>query len=222
MTINYSKRHLISLIILPSLISLGLLGGRIIYAQSFFFTFLAWNLFLALIPFFISLRLVKIDTNVKRNNFIVWTLIGLTLLFLPNAPYLVTDLIHLRIRTSVPFWYDVLMIASFCWNGLILGFLSIYNIHEVIKKKKGILVSWGLILFVIILCGFGIYLGRYLRWNSWDILTNPFDLLADIANRIIHPFRYIRTWGITFCYSVFLSVGYLTVRSLIGINSTSK
>ena len=222
MTMNYLNKHLISLVILPAIISIGLLFSRVIYAQSFFFTFLAWNLFLALIPFFISLKLIKLSQNSARKKRVIWLLMCVFLLFLPNAPYLVTDLIHLRIRTEVPYWFDILMIASFSWNGLILGFLSIYNVHEVIKKEKGKLVSWSIILLMIVLCGFGIYLGRYLRWNSWDIIANPLDLFQDILNRIIHPFLHVRTWGITFSYSSFLLVGYLTIRSLINIKPSIK
>lgn len=214
-TKTYSHQFQINtLIIFPSIISLGLLITRIVYTGSPLFIFFVWNLFLAIIPFYISLK-IKSRAEKKLKNSVKWLLLFLWLLFLPNAPYMITDLIHLKQRVGVPLWYDTLLILSFCWNGLIIGFISIYNVHEELKKRKGEFKSWVFILAVILLCGFGIYLGRYLRWNSWDILVNPLELFKDILNRIIHPFAHIRTWSITFSYSLFLIVGYLTIRSLI-------
>lgn len=218
MTTNIKNQqiHINHLITYPALISIGLLVARILYSQSYLFIFFAWNLFLALIPFFVSLRILAFTQKNANKKRTPWLLLFIWLLFLPNAPYLVTDLIHLRIRTGAPFWFDILLITSFCWNGLIIGFISIYNVHEVLKQKKSELISWGCILAVIVMCAFGIYLGRFLRWNSWDLIVNPLDIIYDIFQRIIHPIRHIRTWGITFSYSLFLIVGYLTIRSLIG------
>lgn len=215
-TKTHSRQFQINtLIIFPALISIGLLTARIIYSGSPLFIFFIWNLFLAIIPFYLSLKIISTSEK-KTKSGIKWLLILIWLLFLPNAPYMITDLIHLRTRIGVPLWYDTLLILSFCWNGLIIGFLSIYNVHEVLKQRKGELKSWVFIIVVILLCGFGIYLGRYLRWNSWDILVNPLELFEDIVNRIVHPFAHIRTWSITFSYSLFLMAGYLTIRSLIG------
>lgn len=216
-TKTYSHQFQINtLIIFPALISIGVLAVRIIYSGSPLFIFFVWNLFLALIPFYLSLKIISTSEK-KTTNGVNWLLIFIWLLFLPNAPYIITDLIHLKHRTGVPLWYDTLLILSFCWNGLIIGFLSIYNVHEVLKQRKGEFKSWVFILAVILLCGFGIYLGRYLRWNSWDILVNPLNLLSDIVNRIIYPFSHIKTWSITFSYSIFLIVGYLSIRSLIDL-----
>lgn len=209
------------LIILPSIISLGLVMARIIYTGSPLFIFFIWNLFLAIIPFYMSLK-IQASHNKRVKDRVIWMLLFIWLLFLPNAPYMITDLIHLKQRVGVPLWYDTLLILSFCWNGLIMGFLSIYNVHEVLKQKQGLLLSWSVIIVVILLCGFGIYLGRYLRWNSWDILVNPFALFKDIINRIIYPFAHIRTWSITLSYSLFLIVGYLTIKSLIELKIPSQ
>lgn len=209
-----------TLIIFPALISIGLLAVRIIFSGLPLFIFFVWNLFLALIPFYLSIKIISTSEK-KTTNGVNWLLIFIWLLFLPNAPYMITDLIHLKNRTGVPLWYDTLLILSFCWNGLIIGFLSIYNVHEVLKQRKGKFKSWVFILAVFLLCGFGIYLGRYLRWNSWDILFNPLNLLSDIVNRVIHPFSHIKTWSITFSYSIFLMAGYLTIRSLIGFKQST-
>ena len=76
-------------------------------------------------------------------------------------------------------------------------------------NKKLLPVLSSLLLF---LGSFGIYLGRYLGWNSWDILQEPFKLFYDIGDRLINPFHHPRTWGMTIFMFLFLSMIYWSFR----------
>lgn len=184
---------------------------RFMYTDTKVFLFLNWNLFLAFIPWaFTSLAIIK--PKIQRNKFTIVILLGSWLLFFPNAPYILTDLFHLRLRTSMPIWFDLILILSFAWTGLLFGFLSLWDIERIFSNKlKGIwikVISVGLLF----LGSFGIYVGRYLRWNSWDIITEPFGLFYDIGDRLINPFEHPRTWGLTIFFGLFLNMIYWSFR----------
>lgn len=179
------------------------------------FLFLIWNLFLAWIPYCLSLTLEK--SHRKFNSKILTgLLLASWLLFFPNAPYILTDLLHLRFRAPIPHWYDVMLLASFAWTGLILGLLSLYEVQLFFRKRMGKVISWVLVLAAIFLCGFGIYLGRFLRWNSWDVLTKPMFILEELFSLIIHPTAAGQEIGITLVLSVFLLLAYLQMVLLMG------
>lgn len=184
--------------------SVLLLAIRIVKTDSIYFTFLVWNLFLACIPFAISVML----RLWKAPKLIFWTIFCIWLLFLPNAPYIITDLQHLRRSTSHIVWFDALLVLSFACNGLVIGFVSLQmmqqELQRFLSKKRSQLFTWGILL----LCGFGIYLGRVLRWNSWDILDHPLDLAGDIAKRILFPNQHQETWAFTLGFGVFLILLY--------------
>ncbi|MDX1942156.1 MAG: DUF1361 domain-containing protein [Saprospiraceae bacterium] len=187
---------------------------RVWHTETLMYAFLVWNLFLAAIPYGISTLLI-LYPHLQKRAFIFWSLMVIWLLFLPNAPYIFTDLFHLRPRQDVPLWFDLLLLLSFAWNGLMLGYLSLLDIQEIIIKKISWRSSWILVIGVLLLSAFGVYLGRYLRWNSWDLFLNPLPLFQDIFDRFIHPFAHPRTWGVTFGYGTFLILGYLILRTLI-------
>jgi uncharacterized membrane protein len=177
------------------------------------YIFLSWNLFLAWIPLFFSYVLMK-QTNVtsiwiKSLLFIGW------LIFFPNSPYILTDLFHLHERPGIPLWFDLVLLLSFAWNGMMIGFFSLLNILLVLKSHLS--ERWlQLFTFLLLsLCGFGIYLGRYPRWNSWDVVTNPFSLCNDILQMVIHPLTHTRMVGVTFFFSLFLMIAFQTLRAFI-------
>jgi uncharacterized membrane protein len=138
----------------------------------------------------------------------------LWLLFFPNAPYLVTDLIHLRGYPPVPLWYDIGMLISFAWAGCFLAVASLYIMHQIIRDFAGRAMSWLIVMGMIGLCGLGIYMGRFLRWNSWDVFLYPTEVLSDIAHRLAHPFSNLQTYGVTLMFAAFLFVCYWTFISL--------
>jgi uncharacterized membrane protein len=106
---------------------------------------------------------------------------------LPNAPYIITDFLHVSPQAGVPMWFDVLLVMSFAWNGMMLGFLSLFLVHDVVRRRRGRLTGWVVSIGALLLAAFGIYLGRFGRWNSWDLLARPHELLADIIDRLSHP-----------------------------------
>ncbi|MFC5046793.1 DUF1361 domain-containing protein [Aquimarina hainanensis] len=205
-TIQNKDISFIRLFTITSCFSFALLMLRIVKTSSPFFLFLVWNLFLASIPYFITL-LLKTERLRKNKLFLI---IGFTiwLAFLPNAPYIVTDLQHIRISSLDSIWFDVLLLLSFAINGLIIGFAALKNMQEILRHhlpKKIITIAT---YIIFLLCGFGVYLGRVLRWNSWDIMTNPLAIVTDISRRIIYPISYINTWGFTICFGTFLILLY--------------
>ena len=140
------------------------------------FTFLVWNLFLAWLPYLFSLAIL----NKERTRLELISLLFLWVLFLPNAPYILTDFIHLHSRPPVPIWFDLITLFAFAWTGLLLGALSISNAERGLSlggyRRWGRLLPW----LVIRLSSLGIYFGRFLRWNSWDVFTQPIDLFLEL------------------------------------------
>jgi uncharacterized membrane protein len=130
------------------------------------------------------------------------------LLFFPNAPYVLTDLIHLRQRAGVPLWFDLVMILAFAFTSLWIGFHSLRLVQRWIARHCGPRLGWTMVLVVMPLTGFGLYLGRMLRWNSWDILTRPFSLLRDIGSLVMHPLAHHDVWLFTFGFGFFLLLAY--------------
>jgi len=183
---------------------LFVLGFRLYWSDKTYFSFMAWNLFLAAIP----LGCAALLTWVERWRLGAPLLSG-WLLFFPNAPYVLTDLLHLRARAGVPLWYDLLMLLSFAIVSLWMGFQSLHLVQVWIARKTSRFMAWGFVGVCLLLSGFGIYLGRFLRWNSWDIVSNPMKLLGDIWVRFADPLSHGRTWGVTLGFGGLLLVAYL-------------
>ncbi|WP_375433672.1 DUF1361 domain-containing protein [uncultured Hymenobacter sp.] len=193
-------------------LSVVLIAFRVFFTHQITFVFLLWNLFLALIPFGLSTMLGLSAGRLKAR---VLLPVGLVwLLFFPNAPYILTDLFHLERRVSVPYWYDLALILSCAWNGLMLAYASLIDMQALVARRLGAGAGWAFATVALLLSSFGIYLGRYLRFNSWDVVTNPLTLFFDIVSRLLHPFAHPGTWGVTLLYGVFLVLGYATVRLL--------
>ena len=208
-------RHRLPLLLVLGLslaLSFALIAVRIALTGRLQFTFLLWNLFLAALPFGLSAALTLAARPPGARLLLpigaVW------LLFFPNAPYLVTDLFHLVPRPGVPYWYDLALIMSCAWNGLMLAFASLLDMHTLVRQRLGLWAGWGFVTLALGLSAFGVYLGRYLRYNSWDILSNPFTLFYDIVQRLLHPFHNWQTWGVTVVFWAFLLIAYATVRLL--------
>lgn len=184
---------------------------RMAFANNKVFLFLNWNLFLAFIPWLFSSLLI-INPQWQKRSLLVILIMMLWLLFFPNAPYILTDLFHLRHRSSIPVWFDLLLILSFAWTGLLFGFISLWNIEIVLAKRLNhnlIAFLSGILLFI---GSFGVYLGRYLRWNSWDIIRGPFAIMYDISDRLINPFSHPGAWGMTFFMGLFLNIIYWSFK----------
>ena len=179
---------------------------RVIYTGSPEFLFLNWNLFLAFVPWLISS--VIILKNLQNKKLLLIVMIFSWLLFFPNSPYILTDLFHLGMSSKAPLWYDLILILSFAWTGLLFGFLSLMDIEKVLENYVGKGKTIFFTIAFLFISGFGIYIGRYLRWNTWDIVLSPFALSSDILSKIIHPVYYSRAWGLTLFIGLLLNLIY--------------
>ncbi len=192
---------------------------RCAYSDNIAYLFLNWNLFLAFVPWAFSTFLL-VKPNLHQNKFLVFTLLSCWLLFFPNAPYILTDLYHLHSRASAPVWFDLVLILAFAWTGLLFGFTSLFDIEGLLQKfmnKKWIPV---LSVFLLFVGSFGIYLGRFQRWNSWDVLNEPRTLVMSIVDRFTDPHAHPRTWGVTIFMGVLLNMIYWSFRFIR--NSSAK
>lgn len=164
--------------------------------------FLPWNLFLAWVPWLAARRLAGVRSAAAR------VLVGIVwLLFLPNAPYLVTDLVHLRPRPPVPLSFDVLLFATFALAGCGLAWGSIALVHERLARAFGRARAAAAVALVALLTGFGVYVGRFLRWNSWDLVVEPRAVLLDAAGALADP----RALAFSALFAAFVAAGYLLV-----------
>jgi uncharacterized membrane protein len=188
---------------------------RRIYTGEWAFLLILWNGFLAWIPLFCALL-----TTRTRGRFALVALTATWLLFLPNAPYVLTDLIHFRVR-NVPYWYDLIMLVAFVWSGTVAGLLSLYVMQLRIRQRWGARMGWLFAFVALWLSSFGIYLGRFLRFNSWDVLTNPLDLLFSIAHRVRHPFSHMRTYAFTLLLGLFLVGAYASLVTFARVDKAA-
>ncbi len=209
----FLDHHLYPLI-LASALAAGLYVGRVLMSRQVTFLFLSWNLFLAWIPYVCSLWIVSFQRRFPQHGWMLILPSLAWLIFLPNAPYLITDLWHLDERPPIPLWYDIGMLATFAWTGCFLAFASLSAMQSVVARIFGGVGSWLFVLTAIGLSGMGIYLGRFLRWNSWDLILQPQSVVADALARFAHPLRYPQALGATLVFGAFLLVGYLTFASV--------
>jgi uncharacterized membrane protein len=184
---------------------------RFYYTDTKVFLFLNWNLFLAFVPWAIA-SLMVLCRKLGQSKTMLALLIAIWLLFFPNAPYILTDLFHLRLTSSMPVWFDLILILSFAWTGLMFGFLSLWDMENMLKKFLSKFWVTAISVLLLFVGSFGIYIGRYLRWNSWDILTSPLQLMYDIGDRLANPFSHPRTWGMTLFMGLFLNILYFSFR----------
>ena len=199
-------------LILASALCGALIVVRAVYAGHIAYKFFVWNLFLAWIPLALAIVL-----HARRELGRRWSLLDagyglLWFLFFPNAPYIVTDLVHLHARPGVPYWYDIISVMAFALTGLLLGCLSLYLVQEVVRDGLGRACGWVFALLMLALSSFGIYLGRFVRWNSWDALTDPLDTLTGAA-KIANPFTNPQAAAFSATFFALALVCYLIVYS---------
>jgi uncharacterized membrane protein len=199
--------------VLASALAVLLLFGRFYRGRTPAFSFLLWNLFLAWIPYLSSLWAARLHRSDPRRW---WYLVApgvLWLAFFPNAPYIITDLLHLRQRSPIPLWYDTGMLVAFVLAGLFLGVFSLYSMQKLVRYHVGSFASWLFVLGALGLGGLGVYLGRFLRWNSWDLVLNPRGVLGDVVVRVSDPLAHPQTLGVTFLFAALLLVCYVALTS---------
>jgi len=212
---RYRQLAVLASLAFASAICLALLAVRVLYSDSRNYSFLAWNLFLAWLPMLCALFAYN---AYKRRGRLSWLVVAgcalAWLLFFPNAPYILTDLMHLRPRPDAPLWFDVLLVIAFAWTGLFLGLVSLSLMQALVRRAAGTLASWGFALGVLSLSGFGIYIGRFLRWNSWDVFLSPGGMLADLIDAAQHPLLHARSLVFSGLFSLFLVSAYFMLFAL--------
>ena len=186
-----------------------MIGARVVLTWRGQHLYLVWNLFLAWIPVLLALRVEELERRGISKGWRFWTAVGAWLTFFPNAPYIFTDLTHLKLATRLHWWTDLIIILFFAVTGLVLAFLSLHRMQTVVSRRHGWRVSWVFVFGVAFLSGFGVYLGRFERWNSWDVLVNPLGLLTDRFNWL-----HLNTAKFTLLFGVFLSTAYALLYSL--------
>jgi uncharacterized membrane protein len=191
----------------------GLVFFRVQRTGSEYFLFMIWNLFLACIPLFAS-RLLQVAHQKRIPDVAQLGLVAVWLAFLPNAPYVITDLIHLQHGPTLLYWFDLAMLLSCGAVGLLLGYSSMFDVHRIIDERFGPRVGWVVASSTLLLSGFGIYLGRALRWNSWDVVTNPRALFDSIAMCVFNPGEYAHIWAFSGICGFGLLLGYITLHWL--------
>ena len=173
---------------------------------------LLWNLFLAALPLLWSSafqRAIALKHWIWASiSFVLW------ILFLPNAPYLLTDLIHLNPRPGVPEWYILAMLLSCAATGTLIGYVSLMDVHAAVERRFGFYGGWLLALSSLMGCGFGIYLGRFLRWNSWDALTRPLDFVRTVIGQFVDAGPHPHPIPVTLIFGGGLVIGYIALRVL--------
>ncbi len=188
-----------------------LLAVRVAYTYEPMYMFYVWNMFLAVLPLVFSRRLLKQQSINKKS----WFLIVCWLLFLPNAPYIITDIFHYELREPVPIWYDLLLVTSAAWNGLLLGIVSLMQVEEFLARHlKEVWVKLS-VFGSLLLCGYGVFIGRFLRFNSWDIFTKPQRILYTSASQVIHPFQHLNVWVFSGLFGLMLCIVYYTLQQIM-------
>jgi len=209
---NRYKIAIFALMAFASAICVFLVAARIAYSDSERYTNLVWNLFLAWIPFVLA----YLAYTLSWKKWLLYMVIPITaflwLIFFPNAPYILTDLQHLaKESSSAPLWYDVIVLIWFSWTGLLLGLVSLYLIHDIIKRTFGHAMGWVFVFLVSGMSSFGVYLGRFVRFNSWDVLNDPKEIVVTILGLAIDP--SMRLIAFTILFAVFYLFVYLTLYS---------
>ena len=204
---------IVGLLAAASLVCVGLIAARSWYSHTYHYWFLLWNLVLAWVPFVFAAIAHRLASARRAVLYVlIFAAAVVWLAFFPNAPYILTDFLHLgSMGDIVPGWYDVLMLYWFAWTGLILGIVSLYLMQEIVAHGLGMTAGW---VFVVVAAGlgsFGIYLGRFLRWNSWDIVRRPGPLADELLGRVTDPASQPRLLGFTLLFALLFLFIYVAV-----------
>lgn len=204
------KRYLQSLGLLSGLL-VALFGVRIVLTGTLHLWFVVWNLALA----WVSLAIIWVLVNrLRKDRWLSWQNVSLSvlwLMFLPNTWYVLTDFVHVSANGEISQLFDIVLMGVLIVCGFILGFTSLYLMHKQLLKKLSERASSLVVALIILISSFGIYIGRDLRWNSWDVVTNPSGVIISVSDRVIDPFGHPRAINMTGLFFVLISVMYLAV-----------
>ena len=195
-----------------SALGVALVSARTVLTWRGQHLYLVWNLFLAWVPLLLALHIEERHRRAGKRGWKFWTTALGWLLFFPNAPYIFTDITHVKRATMGRWWTDLTIILLFAVIGLVLAFISLHRMQALVSRRRGRLAGWVFVFAIALLSGFGVYLGRFERWNSWDVLVNPLGLLADSFNWVHrHSAKFSLLFG------MFLFTAYALLYSLTSL-----
>jgi uncharacterized membrane protein len=202
------------LLVAASLISVTMARARMAYSNTSDYSVLIWNLGLAWIPYLFAILAYIVSWSRKLLYLVVPVCAFIWLIFFPNAPYILTDFQHLSTNANnAPLWYDVLMLVWFSWTGLLLGVVSLDFMQEIVTRNFGRITGWIFTIVVTFLSSAGIFLGRFYRWNSWDIFGDPLPIAHDILSWLSDPFANLRVYGFTLLFTLLFLFVYLAIHA---------
>lgn len=212
--IRYNRHNIAVFVLINTgcLMCIALVAARVAYSESGRHLGLIWNLFLAWIPFILAYFTHALLWK-RKGLYLVFSLTAfLWLIFYPNAPYMLTDLQDLaRNSGGAPLWYDVIIIVWCSWTGMLLGVISLYLMQDLVIRRFGRVVGWAFVFVISGLSSFGIYIGRFVRLNSWDILQRPTETAIEILGVVIDP--SMRLAAFTLLYTFFFLFIFLLLYS---------
>jgi uncharacterized membrane protein len=201
-------------LVFSSLTACALLASRALLFGHARHLYLVWNLFLAWLPLLLALLLHWLQQSGRYPRSLTLATLLLWLFFFPNASYIFTDVVHVSPKTLAHFWPDLVVVMVFALTGLTLGFVSLYLVQRLVARRLGWIAGWGFVCAVAFLNGFGVYAGRFLRWNSWDVMLDPAKVtlggLAWLAAMPQHP----RLLLFPALFSLLMFVAYVLLYSL--------
>jgi uncharacterized membrane protein len=212
-----------------TLLCFGFVGTRAYIVRTHAYLFLVKNLFLAWIPYFISLAAVRLhESGIGAHGRRRWLTAGVWAAWLamfPNAPYIFTDLVHWRGPHAMPWWFDLGLVLMFAFAGCFAGIVSLRIMHELVRRalggRVGAIIGWCFVTAVALLSGLGIYLGRFERWNSWDLLTRPHEVVGRMIWNLTSPYAHARTLGVTLMFGALVLATYVMFVSTVRDTGTA-
>jgi len=215
-----ASKHYFESVGLLTLLCLVLLVYRAINTHTLRYFFVPENLILAWAGLYFGWLLAE---WLKTHPWKSWSSIGLSalwLFFLPNTWYLVTDFIHVYPTGEISELYDIVLMMSVTLVGIILGYTSLYLLHHEFKKRLTPARTFLVIEAVILLSSYAIYLGRVLRWNSWDVVSNPGGLIINVSSSVLDPLGQPHAFSLAGLFFVVLSVTYWALwRGAVALKS---
>ena len=211
---HFLASHALYPLLLSTLLTAALFISPLLGGSRLIYRFIPWNLFLAWIPYLSALLAASLHQLFPRRWWLLLIPGIVWLAFFPNAPYLLTDLIHFNTQTTFIVWRRIFLLASTIWTGVFLAIFSLRSMQEIVRAYLGSLVSWVFVFVSLGLSGIGVVLGRVFRWNSWDLLFHPLEILATVQSIF---YLYPRNLGIIIFVaelSAFMVVCYLTLTAI--------
>jgi uncharacterized membrane protein len=204
----------IVMLTLASIFGVILLAARVAISRHLRHLYLPWNLFLAWIPLGLALACRFLNGRPLRHRWPLVLTAAAWLIFFPNAPYILTDLVHLPEKAYRHYWADLMLILHFALTGLLLGFLSLHVMHSMVARAFGWLKGWCFVLGVTALSGLGVYFGRFQRWNSWDVLLDPDGLAVGTVSWMRRSIHQPSEWILPLLFGSITFLAYLLFSSL--------